>query len=661
MLIQTPAHRADPESEASEHREDTPMGKIIGIDLGTTNSCVAVMEGGNVKVIENAEGDRTTPSIVAFTKDGETIVGASAKRQAVTNPKNTFHAVKRLIGRRFGDAEVQKDIELVPYGIVQHDNGDAWVATADGRRMAPQQISAEVLGKMKKTAEAYLGEAVTEAVITVPAYFNDSQRQATKDAGRIAGLDVKRIINEPTAAALAYGLDKGDSKDRKIAVYDLGGGTFDVSIIEIANIDGEKQFEVLATNGDTFLGGEDFDKRVIDYLVEEFQKEQGIDLRRDPMALQRLKDAAERAKIELSSSQQTEVNLPYVTADASGPKHLAIKLTRAKLEALVDDLVKRTIEPCRIALNDAGLRASEITDVILVGGMTRMPKVQAAVAEFFGREPRKDVNPDEAVAVGAAIQGGVLGGSVKNVLLLDVTPLSLGIETLGGVMTKIIEKNTTIPTRASQVFSTAEDNQSAVTVHVLQGEREQARFNKSLARFDLAGIEPAPRGMPQVEVTFDIDANGILHVSAKDKKTGKEQKIEIKAGSGLSEDEIRRMVEDAEANREEDRKFQELVGARNQADALLHQTRAAIKEHGSKVPGEQLAAVESAIAELDTAMKGDDKAQIEGKTMALAQAAQALFAAASAGPADATADAQPATGKADDVVDAEFTEVKKDR
>ena len=638
------------------------MGKIIGIDLGTTNSCVAVIEGGNVKVIENAEGDRTTPSIVAFTKDGETIVGASAKRQAVTNPKNTFYAVKRLIGRKFTDAEVKKDLDLVPYSIFAHDNGDAWIATADGKKMAPQQISAEVLGKMKKTAEAYLGETVTEAVITVPAYFNDSQRQATKDAGRIAGLEVKRIINEPTAAALAYGLDKGDAKDRKIAVYDLGGGTFDVSIIEIANIDGEKQFEVLATNGDTFLGGEDFDARVIDFLVEEFKKEQGIDLRKDPMALQRLKDAAERAKIELSSSQQTEVNLPYVTADASGPKHLNIKLTRAKLEALVDDLVKKSIEPCRIALNDAGLRTSEITDVILVGGMTRMPKVQQAVAEFFGKEPRKDVNPDEAVAVGAAIQGGVLGGSVKDVLLLDVTPLSLGIETLGGVMTKIIEKNTTIPTRASQVFSTAEDNQSAVTVHVLQGERDQARFNKSLARFDLAGIDAAPRGMPQVEVTFDIDANGILHVSAKDKKTGKEQKIEIKAGSGLSEEEIQRMVADAEANREEDKKFQELVQARNQADGLIHQTRTAIKEHGSKVPGEQLGAIETALADLETAMKGDDKGQIEAKTMALAQASQSLAAAASAGPAEAgNAEAGAQAGKADDVVDAEFTEVKKDK
>ncbi|KZV14856.1 molecular chaperone DnaK [Dorcoceras hygrometricum] len=638
------------------------MGKIIGIDLGTTNSCVSVMDGSTTKVIENSEGDRTTPSIVAFSKDGEVLVGAPAKRQGVTNPKNTFYAVKRLIGRKFTDAEVQKDLHIVPYAIVANDNGDAWVATADGKKMAPPEVSAKVLMKMKKTAEDYLGEPVTEAVITVPAYFNDSQRQATKDAGRIAGLEVKRIINEPTAAALAYGLDKKGG-DRKIAVYDLGGGTFDVSIIEIAEVDGEKQFEVLATNGDTFLGGEDFDMRVIDYLVEEFQKDQGIDLRKDPLALQRLKDAAERAKIELSSSHQTEVNLPYVTADASGPKHLNIKLTRAKLEALVEDLVKRTIEPCRTALNDAGLRVSDIDEVILVGGQTRMPKVQESVKDFFGKEPRKDVNPDEAVAVGAAIQGGVLGGSVKDVLLLDVTPLSLGIETMGGVMTKLIEKNTTVPTKASQTFSTADDNQTAVTVHVLQGERERANANKSLGKFDLTGIDPAPRGMPQIEVTFDIDANGILHVSAKDKKTGKEQKIEIKAGSGLSEEEIARMVADAEANKEEDKKFHELVGTRNKADQLVHATRSALKEHGGKV-GAQIGSIEEALSELEKVKDGDDKELIESKIGKLEQAAQALYAAAQGqgGPADAGAQPGPGgSAQPDDVVDAEFTEVKDDK
>jgi molecular chaperone DnaK len=636
------------------------MGKIIGIDLGTTNSCVAVMEGGTPKVIENAEGDRTTPSIVAFTKDDEILVGQPAKRQAVTNPANTLYAVKRLIGRKYSEDVVQKDRDLVPYRIVEANNGDAWVE-GGGKKMAPPEVSARVLMKMKKTAEDYLGEEVTEAVITVPAYFNDSQRQATKDAGKIAGLTVKRIINEPTAAALAYGMDKKHG-DRKIAVYDLGGGTFDISIIEIAEVDGEHQFEVLATNGDTFLGGEDFDKRVIDYLVEVFKKEQGFDLRNDPLALQRLKEAAERAKIELSSSQQTEVNLPYITADASGPKHLNIKLTRAKLESLVDDLVTRTIGPCRIALDDAGLKIGDVQEVILVGGQTRMPKVQEAVAGFFGREPRKDVNPDEAVAVGAAIQGGVLAGDVKDVLLLDVTPLSLGIETLGGVMTKLIEKNTTIPTKASQIFSTAEDNQTAVTVHVLQGEREMASANKSLARFDLAGISAAPRGMPQIEVTFDIDANGIMHVSATDKATGKEQKIEIKAGSGLSDDEIDRMVKDAEAHAEEDRKFHELVTARNHADAIVHATRSSLKEMGDKLSESERKEVEQAIEGVEEAMKGDEKSAIDQAVEKLSTAGQVIHQKAAAeAQAEQGAPGGEAKAADDDVVDAEFEEVDEDK
>jgi molecular chaperone DnaK len=639
------------------------MGKIIGIDLGTTNSCVAVMEGGKARVIENSEGDRTTPSIVAYSNDDEILVGQAAKRQAVTNPQNTLYAVKRLIGRRFQEDVVQRDINLVPYTIVKADNGDAWVE-ARGKRMAPPEVSARVLQKMKTTAEAYLGEDVTEAVVTVPAYFNDSQRQATKDAGRIAGLDVKRIINEPTAAALAYGLDKkrGDSK---IAVYDLGGGTFDISIIEIADVDGEHQFEVLSTNGDTFLGGEDFDKRLIDYLADEFKKDQGMDLRGDPLAMQRLKEGAEKAKIELSSSQQTDVNLPYITADASGPKHLAMKLTRAKLESLVEDLIDRTIGPCKTAIKDAGLGVNDIDDIILVGGQTRMPKVQEMVKNFFGKEPRKDVNPDEAVAVGAAIQGGVLGGEVKDVLLLDVTPLSLGIETLGGVMTKLIEKNTTIPTKANQVFSTADDNQTAVTVHVLQGEREVASANKSLGRFDLSDIPPAPRGLPQIEVTFNIDANGILHVSAKDKATGKEQSIQIKASSGLSDDEIDRMVKDAEAHASEDRKFHELVDVRNQADGLIHATSKSLKELGDKVEAGEKQEIEAAIEALQTAMKGDDKDEIVSRTQALGEKSGKLAERVykeSAAQQDAGGEAgtTEAGGKAqeEDVVDAEFEEVK---
>jgi molecular chaperone DnaK len=642
------------------------MAKIIGIDLGTTNSCVAVMEGGKPKVIENSEGSRTTPSVVAYTDSGEILVGAPAKRQAVTNAKNTIYAVKRLIGRKFEEKEVQKDIGLMPYKIVKADNGDAWVEVR-GQKIAPQQVSAEILRKMKKTAEDYLGEPVTEAVITVPAYFNDSQRQATKDAGRIAGLDVKRIINEPTAAALAFGLDKKEG-DRKIAVYDLGGGTFDISMIEIAAVEGEHQFEVLSTNGDTFLGGEDFDQRLIEYIVTEFKKDQGVDLSKDVLALQRLKESAEKAKIELSSSQATDINLPYITADASGPKHLSMKITRAKFESLVDDLIVKTIKPCETALKDSGVKLSDIGDVILVGGMTRMPKVQDKVKEFFGKEPRKDVNPDEAVAVGAAVQGGVLQGDVKDVLLLDVTPLSLGIETLGGVMTKLIQKNTTIPTKAQQVFSTADDNQSAVTIHVLQGERDVASGNKSLGQFNLEGIPPSPRGMPQIEVTFDIDANGILHVSAKDKATGKENKITIKASSGLTEDEIQRMVKDAEAHADEDKKLLELVTARNQAEALVHSIKKSLGEYGDKLDSGEKDKIESAIKDLEGVLKGEDKTAIEEKSQALAMASQKLgekiYADAQAKNAQGAAPQPEAAGQAapekeeGNVVDAEYTEVK---